>query len=314
MIRTKWRPSLLMVIGGVLGTVLALPFLGLLALRVLKPSLGSEMSYTIVTLMLLGGTAALGLALRRLLLRPIRALSTRTRALAHGETVAPLAHYGTRELRDLGQSVLEMGHILRAREQSVRTYSDHITHELKSPLTAILGATEMLHEGEISKNDARLLDTLRISGMRIENLLTGLRDFAATAEANYAGQSRILDIVTLLKPEFAPLEILCPDFEPRINSEGLGIVLRHLLGNAMAHGASQVTIRPTDSGFEIADNGTGISDDISAQIFHPFFSTRREAGGTGMGLAIVARLIETLGGKISIAPRSAETCFVISLP
>jgi len=276
--------------------------------------MGAEMSYGIVTAILLGGTLMLGLALRRLLLRPIQALSLRAQELAEGGTAEPLEHYGTQELRDLGQGVLDMGQTLQAREISVRTYSDHITHELKSPLTAILGATEMLADGPLGESETRLLETVRRSGLRMENLLAGLSEFTATAEAHYGGLSRILDVLAKLESEFDTLDIECPDFETPINAKGLSIVLRHLLGNALAHGATRIVIAPSTKGFTVRDNGAGIHPDIAGQIFDPFFTTRREVGGTGMGLAIVARLLETLGGSIRSEACKTGACFALSLP
>ena len=138
----KWRPALWHVLGGALLGTLGLSLVGLVALRLLGPVLGYRWAAVILGGMILLATLVLGLLLNRLLLRPITALAGRAGDLNRDPMARaePLAHYGTRELRDLGESVLSMAGRLQAREATIRSYTDHVTHEMKTPLSAMRAA------------------------------------------------------------------------------------------------------------------------------------------------------------------------------
>mgnify|MGYP001797285412 CR=1 FL=1 len=94
--------------------------------------------------MLVGGLV-IGFVSWRVLSRPIRALRAQSQEVASGERAAPepLRHYGVSELADLGQSLLSMAHTLTERSDAIRLYTEHVTHELKSPVTSIVGAAEL---------------------------------------------------------------------------------------------------------------------------------------------------------------------------
>ena len=109
----------------------------------------------------------------------------------------------------------------------------------------------------------------------------------------------------------APAEII-------ISKNNFEIVLANLLDNALQHGAKRVEIAATlDNGFvalTFVDNGNGISKANAERIFTPFFTTRREQGGTGLGLGIVRSIIEAHGGEITLHPDPSRTVFVIKMP
>jgi signal transduction histidine kinase len=92
-------------------------------------------------------------------------------------------------------------------------------------------------------------------------------------------------------------------------------VLGHLVSNAEGAGARRVEIsgRETPEGavLQVADDGPGISPGNRDRCFEPFFTTRRDAGGTGMGLAIVQTLLMAHGGEISLEPSETGACFRI---
>jgi signal transduction histidine kinase len=64
----------------------------------------------------------------------------------------------------------------------------------------------------------------------------------------------------------------------------------------------------------VSDNGEGVSPNNSAQIFDSFFTTRRESGGTGMGLAIVRAMLEAHGGSISLVESGHGAAFELTIP
>ncbi|MGL4235188.1 histidine kinase dimerization/phospho-acceptor domain-containing protein, partial [Tabrizicola sp.] len=150
-IERKWRPSLWQVLGGALLGTLGLSFLGLVTLRYLGPVIGFRAGAVIVGGVILLMTLVLGFLLIRLILRPISALADRAAGLRRDPMARPepLAHYGTKELRDLGESVLDMAGRLQAREATIRSFTDHVTHEMKTPLSAVRAAVEMLEDGPL---------------------------------------------------------------------------------------------------------------------------------------------------------------------
>jgi two-component system, OmpR family, sensor kinase len=307
----KWRPPLLLVLGGTLGAVLALPLAGLLALRVMIPVFGFRHSALMIAAVILLVTAILGYLLWRLLLRPVRALAAHAHGVRTGEVVAPPLHYGTSELGDLGQAVLDMAATLQNREAAIRTYSDHVTHEMKTPLTAIRGAAEML---EVRAADRPLVEAILAATARMEVQLGILQRSAAAREPGHHGVTTLGAVVPALRATFAPMQIVARgDAQPLpLAAEGLDIVLRQLLQNAVAHGATVVTLTATLGALRIEDDGRGISDGNRDRIFDPFFTTRREAGGTGMGLAIARNVLTAHGAAIELLPSDAGAAFAIT--
>ena len=97
-------------------------------------------------------------------------------------------------------------------------------------------------------------------------------------------------------------------------AEGLRIVLGQLLRNAAEHGAGRVVLSAgAEPGpwVEVADDGRGISVGNASRVFEPFFTTRREDGGTGMGLSVVRNLLEAHRAGIVLLPSDRGARFRI---
>ncbi|GIT93043.1 two-component sensor histidine kinase [Jannaschia pagri] len=293
---SKWRPSLWFVVFGGLGGTLLVSFLGLVALRYLGPEIGFRQAAVLLALAITGCTALLGWLLVRLLLRPVDALAQQARAMRTGGVAQSPRHFGTRELRDLAMSVVEMGRALQGREAAIRTYTDHVTHELKTPVTAIRAAAELLEDG--GHRDPLLLQQITGATTQMEAQLAALRQMSAAQEPGHAGSSclaEVADDLAALHPGavFDGVEVPLP-----LAASGLRVVLGHLLTNAAEAGAATVTVSADPQGITVSDTGPGVSAGNAARLFDSFFTTRREAGGTGMGLSIVRALLSTHGWTI----------------
>ncbi|MEP2532691.1 HAMP domain-containing protein [Shimia sp.] len=109
----------------------------------------------IMVLFMVFGVGLVGWLLLRLMSRPVRSLRDEARAIADGgnPTSTPLKHYGTRELAELGHSMLSMADKLRSRSHEIAIYTDHVTHELKCPVTSVAGAAELLEGSALSPAD-----------------------------------------------------------------------------------------------------------------------------------------------------------------
>ncbi|WP_082392489.1 ATP-binding protein [Aliiroseovarius crassostreae] len=252
----------------------------------------------------LSGALLLGALLLRLMSRPIRGLRNEARAIAAGDKPRsePLRHYGVRELADLGESMLSMADTLDQRSNEIATYTDHVTHELKSPVTSILGAAELLQSGDLSpENRAKLLGNISSETGRMNILLTRLREMSQLRQETQKGPGELaamlpdIDGLTIRIAQNSTREI------PLSVAHG-EIILLHMAQNALAHGARQLTLQHQNGVLSIRDDGEGISENDAAQLADPFFTTRRDQGGTGMGLAIVSALLDIYGATLCVIP------------
>lgn len=316
----KWRPSLWFVLGGVLAGTLALSVAGLIAFRYLGPEIGYKRAAVFLTFIIGLLTAIPWLLLLRLLLRPVSALSeyaAATRQSPHKSHLAP-TKFGTREMRAMGQSVIAMAATLQNRETTIRSYTDHVTHELKTPVSAIRAASELLEDSKsLTDADRKLVDQIAGAGLQIDAQLDALRMAAAAREADYHGQTNLDDIEDSLKTICPGLvvEITGGDVPVPLAKTGLNILFHHLIGNAKKHGAGHIKIEATQLTdgvmVEVSDDGTGISPGNRPHVFEPFFTTRRADGGTGMGLAIVDNLLRSHGATIALKPQGPGAQFLI---
>ena len=299
----KWRPPLTLVLGGTLAAVFFLPLIGIAYFQVAGGVLGWRETSFMIGCMALVATLLLGALLWRLVLRPVRALTGY--AQSEGQTEVP-QHFGTPEFSKLGQSVLHMTESLRGREAVLRSYADHVTHELKSPLSAIRGAAELLESDALSPADRRkLLDNISTATARMDGLLADQRAFAQAHEPLGDGACLLSQVA-----QAHPVITVVTDGEIPLPAQVIDIALGHLSRNAVEHGATAVTATWQADGVVIADNGPGISTGNRDRIFDPFFTTNRGAGGTGMGLAIVRRMLAAHRAEITLLD-STDTQFAI---
>lgn len=315
----KWRPGLGLILGLTLALVLCLPIIGIVATSWLSAPQGGGLRHgDAAALALLGVvlcTGYLGYVLWRILLRPIRTLARRAERIKAGDETAlePLAHYGTREIGEMGQAILDMGRVLQGREAVLRSYADHVTHELKSPLTVLRGAAELLDSDDLPATERqRLLARIDEAAERMTALLDAQRALARAQEPFAAGSARLAPLVAELAAEYPELQVdLDRDAEVPLGPDGLRLVLGHLAQNAADHGAGRLRIAATPNRLEFGDDGPGISAGNAERVFDPFFTTRREGGGTGMGLPIVRRMLEAHGATIRLEEAAKGALFVV---
>jgi signal transduction histidine kinase len=92
----------------------------------------------------------------------------------------------------------------------------------------------------------------------------------------------------------------------------LGVVLENLVENGFRHGGRHVVVTLFDRGFDVADDGPGISEANRAQVFDRFFTTDR-AHGTGLGLALVRAIVLRHGGTVGVSSTPGNTVFSVRL-
>ncbi|WP_170423347.1 ATP-binding protein [Ruegeria arenilitoris] len=276
-------------------------------------TLGSVAAFMVLS------AALVGFLMWRLISKPIRDLSAQSRDVATGlkPVPDPVRHYGVRELADLGNNVVSMASTLSDRSAAIETYTNHVTHELKSPVTAILGAAELLADaGDDMSGDRhkKLVSNIQEESLRMNALLERLRELARASAQTGPAQSSLAESVAITTGEFGDLIVNLntdADVTLPLSPDQSQIVLHHLLQNAQQNSATKIdfTYDSTSDSLTVQDNGNGISARNHDRIIQPFFTTRRDAGGTGMGLAIVAAVLEQVGASIRAEPVESGALF-----
>ena len=329
-VRTKWRPPLAMIVYAVLLAVMALPVLIIIWFRATEATqmrmTPAEVGALVVVLVL---TLAVAYVLARTITGPINALIARTEEIARGGKAAiqPLESYGTREIATLSQSFLDLAGKLVDRTEYVRSFAAHVSHELKSPLTAIRGAAELLRDDDADQpmtkaQRSHFLDNIVADAERLDTLLSRLKELAQAELPAIQGKTAIDDMLPLLRERFPVLEISgLGNMEAAFSLpfEAAGIVFANLAENAAQHGATRLelvaSVHARTVTILVRDNGSGISEGNRERVFQPFFSTRREQGGTGMGLDIVRTMLGSYGGTIRLKHTTGTGAeFEIALP
>lgn len=266
--------------------------------------------------------------------RPVRAVIAQARRAQRGESgaVVPLRHAGTREIAELSETVAAMARTLEERAQYIRAFAAHVSHEFKTPLTAIRGTVELMRDHGDSMSAAereKFLAILDGDAERLDRLVRRLLELAradmpASAQGDVRADLRPLleGLANRYRERGLPVDVELPTTLPavHIGAETLDSILASLLDNVRQHAGptARAHLRASASGaqvrIELADNGQGISANNATRIFEPFFTTARGAGNTGLGLSIVRALLQGHGGKIALKPAEGGTCFELDLP
>ncbi len=280
---------------------------------------------------LIASVLALAWFAGRTIARPTRQLEAMARRVASGEvrSVEPLAHPMTHELQSLSESIVTMAHALEARADYVRDLALGISHEFKTPLTAIRGSAELLrdHLHEMSDEErSRFLSNILADTERLDRLVRRILDLARADSLTPRGDEAC-DVAAVLKDMAGGLEqegyriaIEAPiTLRAAIDQPSFEIALSNLLENARQHAGPSASVHviarvvQDEVVVEVSDDGVGISAGNAAHIFDRFFTTARNTGGTGLGLVIARRRVEAFGGRLDHVPSPRGACFRIRL-
>ncbi len=229
---------------------------------------------------------------------------------------------------------------LRRLERVRQDFVANVSHEFKTPLTAIQGFAETLLAGALDdpENNRRFLEIIRNHAMRLARLTNDLlklaRIEAGKMELEFSSVG-LLELIeactetTLLKAnrKEITLEITVPPQLPAVRGDAalLRDVLQNLLDNAIqytpprGHISVAASAGPREAVITVADTGIGIPLSDSERIFERFYrvdaARSREAGGTGLGLSIAKHIVEAHGGKLWVESTVGQgSKFSFSLP
>jgi len=262
--------------------------------------------------------------------RPIRELIRQTEKLKSGEQklIEPLQNPVTQEIAQLSASFADMSRALSERTDYIRRFATHVSHEFKTPLTSIQGALELLQDHLDTMPEERrqrFIANLLADTHRLRQLVNRLLELAhADATLPSRRECLLYEIVGQLKHRYAErglhVELDAASAVPLlIAPEALEWVLVNLFENSLQHGADRVRMHSerldeTRMLIGLQDNGVGISRENRNKIFTPFFTTRRNAGGTGLGLEIAASLLKAYGAEIELGECGQGALFWLRLP
>jgi signal transduction histidine kinase len=279
-------------------------------------------------------TLALVLFVAASIVRPIRQLIQQTQSVTHGKCskIIPLENPVTNELALLSESFADMANTLSERSTYIRDFAAHVSHEFKTPITAMQGALELLQDHSTNmpiQTRQRFISNMLEDTERLKHLVSRLLELAR------------IDAMTA-SPEQTDLLACLQHLIQRYQKQGLTIylaessngnnpavtipqdlletLLANLFNNSLQHAASTITLKMTQTTQQIiltlCDNGEGISISNKQRIFTPFFTTRREKGGTGLGLGIIRSILKLYQGNIELIEQNDNhqgTCFRITV-
>ncbi|HWE80924.1 MAG TPA: HAMP domain-containing sensor histidine kinase [Gaiellaceae bacterium] len=274
--------------------------------------------------------ALLSLFVARSIVRPVRRVAEASHSLALGEAPEPLPEEGARELASLAQAFNEMAEQLAASRESERTFLLSVSHELKTPLTAIRGYAEGLSEGAFTPGEAA--DTILVESRRLERLVRDLLDLARMNRREFSIRREAVDLAEVAREAAARHEAAAKQFGVLLSAEGdeswvegdhdrLLQVASNLVENALRETppSGSVALRAEPGRLVVSDTGPGLALDDLPRAFDRFFLYdkygRERPVGSGLGLAIVKQLAQAMGGDVEVESSPGHGArFVVSLP
>ena len=246
------------------------------------------------------------------------------------------------------QSLKRAEAVARSANSAKSDFLANMSHEIRTPMNGVIGMVDILQQTELKPAQQRMLDTIHNSSLSLLTILNDILDYSKIEAGKLAVESiptHLREVVegvaqlmsTVANAKTVELSVfVSPELPTWIASDPTRLrqILLNLLGNAVKFtntledhpGYVTVCVEPgvmpdgcAALQLRISDNGIGISPKALSKLFQPFTqsdeSTARKFGGTGLGLSIGQRLIELMGGRISVRSTLGEGSeFTVELP
>ncbi len=278
------------------------------------------------TFLILIGATIIAAIFSYWLTRPINALTRYAQKISEGESARPPRSTST-EFNNLAKAFDEMRISLEGKK-SVENFVQHLTHELKSPLSAIMGAAELLKEDMPPEKREKFLNNIEIESTRaksqLEDLLT-LATLESRSELIQFEKFSLSDLLEELKMSYLPLlenkglelkiKVVPQDLlargERKLIAQAISSILSNAIDFSPQNGVIEMNGRRADRNIciEISDQGPGIPEYAQDRIFEKFYSLERPDTGkksTGLGLSFVKEAISLHSGEIKILSSNSK--------
>ncbi|HZR96613.1 MAG TPA: HAMP domain-containing sensor histidine kinase [Gaiellaceae bacterium] len=254
--------------------------------------------------------------LARRIARPVRRVAAAAGSLARGTHPEPVPVEGARELRTLATAFNDLASQLHRAREAERNFLLSVSHELKTPLTAIRGYAEAVEDGAIDAREAAA--TVAVEAARLERLVRDLLDLARMNRTDFSVHLAETDLAEVAEEAVrryqqqadafgVDLTLVADGAAPAVADADRALqVVSNLVENALrltpAGGEVRVVAKPGELCVE--DTGPGLEDADRERAFERFYLHERYGRerpvGTGLGLAIVKELTGAMGGSVSV--------------
>lgn len=274
-----------------------------------------------------------------LIAHPIRQVDYAIRHLGDGNFDDPISVSGPKDLQFLGRRLDWLRERLRDLEQQKGKFLRHISHELKTPLTAIRESVELLGErliGPLNPQQEELAQILRTNAHQLQALIEDLLNYGTSQHHDlplYLSRVDLKAVVQHIAQNHKPalmakrIELDCQLTEAGLlaDREKLGTVVDNLLSNAIKFTPPggritlSLTIDRHEAVLTVADSGPGVSADERERIFDAFYQGRQRAAGyvkgSGLGLSIAREYVAAHQGQIAVVDHDGPgACLQVRLP
>jgi two-component system sensor histidine kinase GlrK len=259
-----------------------------------------------------------------LIARPITQVSASIRALGEGHFAKPIRVEGPGDMVRLGEQLDWLRERLVALEAQKTRFLQHISHELKTPLTALREGSDLLSSGVVGNLNAEQREIARIlqeNSIELRKLIEGLLNYSAVhAQASYL-DARIVPLREVVRrvvndrklaivTKGIRIELNCENVAAYCDEEKVRVILDNLLSNAVKYSPELGLIsiklykERGDAVFEVMDEGPGIPPTEREKIFEAFYRgtdvPTSAVKGSGLGLSIVKEYVTLHRGAIEV--------------
>lgn len=273
-----------------------------------------------------------------MLARPIRRMDKAIKELGEGHYDQKISIDGPGDLRVLGQRLDWLRAELKELNEQKQQFLRHISHELKTPLTAIREATELLNDGiggTLSVQQAEITHILKDNTIRLQRMIENLLNYTKLESIQLKLELQPINLPDLIAKVIGAHELSIRNKQLAISTlfnleritadyEKLTIIIDNLISNAVrySHDFGQIKIVTGEDQnrfiIEVIDHGSGLDKADQEKLFDPFYRGthihKSLISGSGLGLAITKDLVEVHGGSIELAPSSQGAHFIVTLP
>ncbi|HEY9278360.1 MAG TPA: HAMP domain-containing sensor histidine kinase [Methylotenera sp.] len=273
-----------------------------------------------------------------MLARPIRRMDKAIKELGEGHYEQKISIDGPGDLRVLGQRLDWLRAELKELNEQKQQFLRHISHELKTPLTAIREATELLNDGiggTLSVQQAEITHILKDNTIRLQRMIENLLNYTKLESIQLKLDLQPINLADLITKVIGAHELSIRNKQLVMNTvfnfkqitadyEKLTIIIDNLISNAVRYspdfGHIKIYASEDNDRFiiEVIDHGPGLDKADQEKLFDPFYRGtnlhKSLISGSGLGLAITKDLVEVHGGSIKLAPSSQGAHFIVTLP